>query len=282
MSVSVSTFRQTAVSVMQKLAPLQLAGSWDNVGTLIEPPVVKANTDKPTIVLTTDLTEAVLDECKAIQPDVIVTYHPTLFSSLKRLTATDPIHRIAMGVVQMGALLYSPHTALDCFAGGINDWLANGLGKGKVEPIKADENIEGAGEGRVITFDSEMSLGDLVNNVKSSLSLDTVRVATPKFPITDETPNTRMVRKVAVCAGSGGSVVRGVKDADVWLTGEMSHHEVLAAIGNGVTVILSEHTLTETGYLPTLKTKLEASWPADQPKPDIHIAQRDTPLLHYQ
>ena len=36
------------------------------------------------------------------------------------------------------------------------------------------------------------------------------------------------VRSIAVCAGSGSSVLNGVK-ADLLITGEMSHHEVLVS-----------------------------------------------------
>ena len=35
-----------------------------------------------------------------------------------------------------------------------------------------------------------------------------------------------VVKRVGVCAGSGGSVLAGVQ-ANLILTGEMSHHEVL-------------------------------------------------------
>ena len=46
----------------------------------------------------------------------------------------------------------------------------------------------------------------------------------------------------------GGSVLSGVK-ADLYLTGEMSHHAVLEATSNGICVILCEHSNTERGYL---------------------------------
>ncbi len=65
-----------------------------------------------------------------------------------------------------------------------------------------------------------------------------------------------LIRSVAVCAGSGSSVLRGVK-ADLWITGEMSHHEVLEANHNQTSVILCEHTNTERGYLYVLKLKLD-------------------------
>lgn len=45
-------------------------------------------------------------------------------------------------------------------------------------------------------------------------------------------------------------------DADVYFTGEMSHHEVLAAAASGHNVILCGHTNTERGYLPILANKL--------------------------
>ena len=57
-----------------------------------------------------------------------------------------------------------------------------------------------------------------------------------------------MVRTVALCPGSGVSVLEGVK-ADVYLTGEMSHHEVVACSQAGVCVILTEHSNCERGYV---------------------------------
>lgn len=56
------------------------------------------------------------------------------------------------------------------------------------------------------------------------------------------------VKTVAVCAGSGVSVLRGAA-TDLWLTGEMSHHEVLDAVHSGTTVILVDHSNSERGYL---------------------------------
>ena len=53
----------------------------------------------------------------------------------------------------------------------------------------------------------------------------------------------------------GATVLRGVM-ADVFLTGEMSHHEVLDATSRGTSVILCEHSNTERGYLTIMKHKL--------------------------
>jgi putative NIF3 family GTP cyclohydrolase 1 type 2 len=44
--------------------------------------------------------------------------------------------------------------------------------------------------------------------------------------------------------------------ADLWLTGELSHHEALAAVANGTCVVLGEHSNTERGYLRELKKRM--------------------------
>lgn len=72
-----------------------------------------------------------------------------------------------------------------------------------------------------------------------------------------------MVTSVAICAGSGSSVLNAVT-ADVYLTGEMGHHDVLAALANNTSVILCEHTNTERGYLSAvLKPALEKALAKD-------------------
>ena len=65
-----------------------------------------------------------------------------------------------------------------------------------------------------------------------------------------------VISSVAVCAGSGGSVLRDVQTG-LYVTGEMSHHEVLHAVYNGTAVILCEHSNTERGYLTVLRERLK-------------------------
>ena len=63
------------------------------------------------------------------------------------------------------------------------------------------------------------------------------------------------IKTVAVCAGSGASVLHGVK-ADLYLTGEMSHHEVLDAACKGTHVVLCDHSNTERGFLKVVQRRL--------------------------
>ena len=65
-----------------------------------------------------------------------------------------------------------------------------------------------------------------------------------------------MVSTVAVCAGSGASVLSHAGKVDLWVTGEMGHHEALDAQENNTSVILAEHSNTERGFLESFKGKI--------------------------
>ena len=58
-----------------------------------------------------------------------------------------------------------------------------------------------------------------------------------------------------MCAGSGSSVLRNVQ-TDLYVTGEMSHHEILHAVYSGTSVILCDHSNTERGFLHVIKERL--------------------------
>lgn len=57
------------------------------------------------------------------------------------------------------------------------------------------------------------------------------------------------ISSVAVCAGSGASILTKAGKVDLWVTGEMGHHEALDAQENNVSVLLAEHSNTERGFL---------------------------------
>lgn len=74
---------QKIVSSLRKIADMSLAASWDNVGLLIEPTESKMIS---CILLTNDLTEDVMDEAVKLKSNLIVTYHPLIFTPLKSIT----------------------------------------------------------------------------------------------------------------------------------------------------------------------------------------------------
>ena len=73
----------SVVGQFTRLAPLSLAESWDNVGLLVEPSQPKTVRK---MLLTNDLTESVMEEAIAASVDLIYSYHPPIFASMKRIT----------------------------------------------------------------------------------------------------------------------------------------------------------------------------------------------------
>lgn len=117
---------KTVLTKLEKFAPLSLAEEWDNVGLLVEP---TSDFIVTKIFLTNDLTEEVLEEAIASNSNFILSYHPPIFSPLKRLTMKTEKERIIVKAIEKGIAIYSPHTAHDAARGGVNDWLLSAFGK---------------------------------------------------------------------------------------------------------------------------------------------------------
>ncbi|CAJ0629497.1 538_t:CDS:2 [Entrophospora sp. SA101] len=275
------------IKALEKIAPLSLAHTkWDNVGLLVEPPYPRSSATS--VFLTIDLTPIVLEEAIST-PSVgmIVAYHPPIFHAFKQLNLNDTKQSIVLKCIAEGISVYSPHTAIDCSVGGVNDWLAKGLGSGT--SISLMPRHEEAGAGRLFTLEEPVSLSTVVKRIKNHLKLKHgkyksiidkyddkdnnndlgIRVATAE----KHRHNDGLISTIGICAGSGVSVLSPAK-ADLYFTGEMSHHEVLAALAKDT----SEHTNTERGYLSeVLKPKLEKllKEDGDNQKVDILVSQSD-------
>lgn len=235
------------LAALQSLAPLELAAPWDNVGLLLEARDARAPVER--IALTIDLTEPVLAEARAWGAQLIVAYHPVIFSGLKHITRANATGRILLDAVEAGVAIYSPHTALDAVPGGVNDWLLDTVGpmdeRAVVEPPPpAFAGTGPAGMGRTGRLSTPAPLPALSAHIKVGLGLTHVRVASAPAHASGSP-----IETVAVCPGAGGGLFESVGDVDLLLTGEMRHHDVLARVARGTSVILTDHTQCERGFL---------------------------------
>ena len=252
---------------LNEIAPLTLAGSWDNVGVLIEPKTERGHVTNG--LVTIDLTEIVLEEAIELKAELIVAYHPIMFGGVKALRQTNAHGRMIMRAIAHGVTVYSPHTALDAVRGGVNDWLVKGLGEvvdvTALEP--AAELVAPTGMGRRAKLAEPVPLEACVTRLKAHLDLSHVRLAQG---------GQQTIESVAVCPGAGGSMLAPLRGVDLVITGEMRHHDVLALTAAGTSVILTDHTNCERGYLPVLLSKLTQRF-GDEIK--WHIAQHDADPL---
>lgn len=329
---------------LDKHVPLEIAEKWDNVGIITKTtqPVKIYN-----VLLTIDLNERIVNEAIKNRAQFIISYHPPIFSPIKKLDPTSWKDKALLLCIENKITVYCPHTALDAIKGGINDWLISTFmtsEESKTRPIQhstshqntsclevllseqqetvaqafkdmnhvtmtdygnsstdvrvtcddktlpnvveqlAQNNfaqvcsrvtqlaaipIPGVGMGRIVTLGSPLPLYEVVQRTKAHLDLNQIRLAlSPKHN------RDTKITSIAACAGSGASVLKGCK-ADVWITGEMSHHDVLDAVNKGVTIILCEHTNTERGFLKSWSEQLKSSVFEDQVMVSVSVLDKD-------
>lgn len=111
-----------------------------------------------------------------------------------------------------------------------------------------------AGAGRRLVLDRPCSLHELGQRLKKHLGRARVQVASVSGP--DDLQRTVRVVGVVPGAGSDLATIARSEGCDVFVTGEMKHHEVVAAIHSGMSIVLAGHTNTERGYLARVSSKL--------------------------
>ena len=248
------------LAILARLAPLHLAEPWDNVGLLVGAPAQPVQR----VLCCIDLTAAVWAEAQAMAAELVVAYHPPLFKPLLRLAADTPL----VQACRQGVALYSPHTALDAAAGGTNDCLAAALGLQASRPLRpAAAPLQDLGAGRLGQLPAARALDALVQDLKAQLGLAHVLLA--RADGRAGTP----VQRVAVCAGAG----RGPLDdalalgADLFVTGELPHHDALRAGAAGMHVVACLHSQSERLALAPLAARLRQAAPTLQ----VELSQRD-------
>ncbi len=248
------------VDILHEIAPLELAADSDNVGVLLQPRAKPGRVQR--VLLTIDLTPAVAAEAIAARADLVVAYHPPIFRPLKRIAVDGGVQEALLRLAGAGIAVHSPHTALDAAPSGLGDWLAERMLGGTVPK---ELRPCGDGEfGRVVEMAQAIPFATLLQRCKRAFGVRSLQVARPA-----RAPG--KVRTIAVAAGSGGSILRGVW-ADVWVTGELSHHDALAAVAAGTAVVLAGHSNTERGFLKVLQRRLREPFAGEL---DVRIARTD-------
>lgn len=228
------TYIKDIINFTETFAPLDTAMEFDNVGLLVggaDKAVTKA-------VVALDITDDVIDEAIANGAELIISHHPVIFNPIKSLSDSDIVYKLAQGGIAALCL----HTNLDLSPiFGVNTCLADAVG------VKGGSFVEGEclyiGE-----LDKAVANAEFAAAVKAALGCKGLRYTLAE----------KQVKKVAICSGSGGDYVYLAKEqgADVLLTGEIKHHEILDAVRLGVAVVDAGHFKTEDVVIAPLCKKL--------------------------
>ena len=111
-------------TLLEEFAPLKLQESYDNAGLICGNPEAEVSS----ILLTIDITEAVIDEALAEGHNLIISHHPLIFQGIKKLLPDNYINRCLIKAIQHNLNIYSAHTNIDSVMQGVSGRMADKLG----------------------------------------------------------------------------------------------------------------------------------------------------------
>ena len=220
---------------------------------------------------------------------------PLIFRGLKSITLADSQQVSILKLARAGIAVYSPHTAIDASPYGLGQWLAklvagdDQVTTSVIKPVTSgpkDEKFAGAGYGAVGTLSHPRSLSQVLSRLRAGLAVhqDTtltgMLVARPRGASDPKDLEDVQIKSFAVCAGSGSSILACAPDVDLWVTGEMSHHEALKAVEEGRVVVTVSHSNSERRFLidelqPWLQQELRNNNLDHLQKVDVVVSSED-------
>lgn len=201
---------------IEKFAPKDTAEDWDNTGVIIDSCTPNSSLKK--VLVCIDFTDAVLEECIENNVKYVISYHPVIFHSMKKITDKKYVK-----CIQNQISVYSPHTQLDPL---MNQYILEMIGQ---EPRCFEE---------------------IVLDMKKLFKLEQVRVVR-------SSSNRKYTNKGDILVGVGAAFRNVTHTNCLLITGEMSHHDMLACKKLLTDVILLEHSNSERIFLPKLIERLK-------------------------
>ena len=198
------------VQTLEMFAPLPLQEGYDNAGLQIG----LTDAEVSGVLLCLDVTEAVIREAVALGCNMVVAHHPLLFRGLKCVSDATQVERCVREAILNGVAIYASHTNLDNALGGVNYTIAEKLGLQYPEFLLPQGE---GGSGVIGVLPQPMDAKDFLQQVKSTFAIECL--------MHNQGPQ-RSIQRVALCGGSGDFLLDEAirKEADVFLTGEMSYH----------------------------------------------------------
>lgn len=235
-------------NILDEMAPYETQEDFDNSGLNVGKP----SNEVKKILVALDVNENVVDEAIRIGAELIVSHHPLLFHARKNLVEEDPEGRILCTLVRNRISVISAHTNLDLSVHSGSACIARKLG---LKNIRSEEFLY-LGE-----FEKPVVSSELCNRIQNVLN------APVRIYGNEE-------QKITTMAIAGGAYDIGYTQAmacgaQALLTGEVRHHNALAAAMEGFVLFDGTHYGTEAILVPELADTLQNN--ADVVKSNVKV-----------
>lgn len=220
---------------LELLVPLSYACDWDNCGLLAG----RGDKEVKKVLVALDATDEVIEDAIEKQADILLTHHPLIFKPLKQVNDQDFISRRILKLIQNDINYYAMHTNFDSVPGGMADLAAGLINLTDISVLNPEgETGEGIpyGIGAFGFLEQPVSLRELAKQVKEAFHL-------PFVTVYGLEQVTEPISRVAITPGSGKQMISFAQalGAQVFITGDMGHHEGIDAVAGGMAVIDGGH-----------------------------------------
>ena len=205
-------------AVIEGFAPLSVQEGWDNSGLCVGSP----EDEVTSVLFALDCTPELVDEAIDCGADMIITHHPLIFSGLKKISPDDLTGAAVMKAIRAGISIYAAHTNADKVLSGVSGAMASRLSLQNVEILDLDG--DGTGLGVVGDLPEPLTPEQALALVKEKFSLEVVKASRP---------GDGLISRVALCGGSGGSLIGAAKraGAQLYISGDISYHNFFTPEG---------------------------------------------------
>ncbi len=231
------------IKIIEDFAPLENQADFDNSGLLYG--------DKTWIfkgaLITLDTSVEVVKEAIKKGANLIIEHHPSIFYPLKKIDLSYPKHNAIAQAIKNDIAIYSAHTSVDFAKGGLNDYVMSLLGCNEYAPLC--DNLSNM---RIGALAEPLKLGALVKRVEEVFSDTHVAFVGD---------GNRIINKIAVINGGGGSSERAIIDAqragaDVFMSGDFKYNTLRLAKDLDFPIVEFGHYDSEVPFMNLIKETL--------------------------
>lgn len=228
--------------IINRLCPQEMSEQWDNPGYQID--CGKSEYDRVLVAL--EITEAVIEEAREYNVDLIITHHPLMFAPVKKLCVNRYPDKLIFELIENRISVYSTHTNFDKLDGGNNDYIGELLGLRDVQPFGKDNGFCRKG---YTSF--ETNFYELIKKASEAFDIDERYF---KISGSVDTP----VNVVGWCSGSGSEFIEDAcsEGCDLFITGDLKYHDAQKARSLGICILDAGHYGTEKIFVENMVQKL--------------------------
>ena len=222
--------------------------------------VLTNDNDIKNITLTVDIIDNTIDYSIKNNCNLIISHHPMIFHSYKNIVDNSQDNKIKK-LISYDISAYSIHTNFDVQKD-------HGMGKIVLDQLNISNNIIKSeyietidinnnehGLGKIITLKNSINLNEILK-----LLIDNFKINISKISYyTNKNMDDRFIKKIAILPGSGRDYIQNVikNKCDLYITSDLSHHDILDLYENNVCYINATHYGLEKLFCYYMKELLE-------------------------